>query len=69
VKRGTLTHDEEVAEKMRINKYNIRVTNISYTKNVINRGRVFITLSFQVVEQRQNEIGNLEDNHFIFLDL
>ena len=40
------THDEEVAEKMRVTQYNLKVSNISEYSNAINRGRVFTNPKF-----------------------
>ena len=38
--------DPEIAEKLRENKHNIKVTNISEYSNALNRGRVFINPKF-----------------------
>ena len=39
-------YDAEIAEKLRVTKHNIKVTNISEYSNALNRGRVFINPKF-----------------------
>jgi hypothetical protein len=44
--RQQQAYDAEIAQKMRTDKFNIRVTNISEYSNAINRGRVFTNPKF-----------------------
>eukprot|EP00347_Sterkiella_histriomuscorum_P023575 403334117 len=45
--RNIQQYDAEIAQKMRITKHNIKVTNISEYSNAINRGSVFTNPKFQ----------------------
>ncbi|CDW91627.1 UNKNOWN [Stylonychia lemnae] len=44
--RNVQNYDAEIAQKMRVTKHNIKVTNISEYSNALNRGSVFINPKF-----------------------